>query len=161
MATTLDINPANNNNFIVIFAPSLENLAEPPVEYFARTVNLPSWSMPGAPAQFQNADFSMPSNSRSKDELSIEFILTERLSNMKFFRKWSRMGQKGQGDILECFKDITLVFLDSNKNPVDKWRYLHAFPVQISPLSLDHGIMDTVPLTFNVSFAFAEETWDE
>lgn len=157
----LDLNPANNNNFIVVFTPHVKELVQPPIEYFARTVNLPGWSMPGAGTQYQNADFSMPSNSRTKDELSIEFILTERLSNLKFFRRWSQMGQKGQGDILECFKDIALLFLDSNKQPIDKWRYLQAFPTMISPLSLDHGIVDTVPATFTVNFAFAEETWDE
>ena len=57
--------------------------------------------------------------------------------------------------------DIALIFLDSNKQPVDKWRYLQAFPTNITPLSLDTGIVDTVPNTFTVSFAFAEETWDE
>lgn len=158
---TLDRNPSNNNNFLVVFTPHITELAEPPVEYFARTVNLPGWSMPGAATQYRNADFSMPSNSRTKDELTIEFILTERLSNLKFFRRWSQKGQHGQGDILECFKDITLIFLDSNKQPIDKWRYLQAFPTNISPLSLDTGIVDTIPSTFSVSFAFAEEKWDE
>ena len=161
MTSPLDLNPSNSNNFLLVFTPHLSEIVQPPVEYFARTVNLPGWSMPGAAAQYQNADFSLPSNSRTKDELSVEFILTERLSNMKFFRRWSRLGQRGEGNILECFKDITLIFLDSNKNAVDRWYYKQAFPTNITPLSLDTGIVDTVPNTFTVSFSFAEESWDE
>ena len=44
---TLDRNPSNNNNFLVVFTPHITELAEPPIEYFARSVNLPGWSMPG------------------------------------------------------------------------------------------------------------------
>lgn len=157
----LDLNPANNNNFMIVLSPHVKDIASPPVQYFARTVNLPGWSMPGAAAQYQNADFSMPSNSRTKDELSIEFMLTERMSNLKYFRRWSQMGQRGEGDVLECFKDISIIFLDSNKNPIDTWRYLQAFPIMMTPLSLDHGIVDTIPLVFTVAFMFAEEVWDE
>lgn len=155
MSTEFDLNPAQNNNFIL----SIEALK---VDYFARSVTFPSLMMPGADTPYRGAPVSMPSNSRGKEDISVEFILAEDLSNYVFFRKWALLGIKGDGDITECLKDITVAMLDSNKRPIPgvKPRFLHAFPTTISALTLEHGVVDPLPLTFTVNFSFAKEVWE-
>lgn len=159
ISTDDNLNPASNNSFILVFTDT-ENPGSP-VQYFARGVTLPGYSMPGVGFAYKNSQGSLPNNTRDKDDLSVEFLVSENLKNYKFFRRWAQKGQKGAGYIEECFKDIALIFLDSNKQPIDTWRYLAAFPTNVSQLSLEHGVMDNMPLTFTVNFAFAEEDWDE
>lgn len=154
-----NINTANQNNFLIVLTDATNGTK---ISYFARTVTLPGWSMGGAPMEFRNAEFSMPSNTRNKDDLSIEFLLTEELGNLIYFREWGDLGRHGEGDITECLRDISLIFLDSNKEPFGKpWRYLNAFPTNISPLTLESGIVDTMPLTFTVNFMFNQEIWND
>lgn len=156
MSTEFDLNPAQNNNFII----SIEALK---VDYFARSVTFPSLMMSGADTPYRGAPVSMPSNSRGKEDVSVEFILAENLSNYIFFRKWAMLGISGRGLIDECFKDITITMLDSNKQPIPgvKPRFRSAFPTTVSALTLEHGVVDPLPLTFTVAFAFAEEVWGE
>ena len=153
-----DLNTAANNNFILVFNDV--GAEGKPARYFARGATLPGFSMPGAPVSYQGQDFALPSNSRDRDDLSCEFLVAQNLNNYKFFRRWAALGKRGTRGIDECFKDITLIFLDANKNEIDKSRYLCAFPTNISQLSLEHGVMDSTPMTFTVNFAFAEELWE-
>lgn len=154
MSTEFDLNAAQNNNFII-------SISTAKVDYFARSVTFPSLTMPGADTPYRGQPVSMPSNSRSKDDLTIEFILAENLHNYIFFRLWALLGTQGKGDITECFKDITITMLDSNKQPIAdvKPRFLSAYPTNVSALSLEHGVVDPLPVTFTVGFAFAKEEW--
>lgn len=149
-------NPANNNNFLVTIAG-----AGFTVNYWARSVTFPAVTMPGADMSYQNKQFSVPSNTRGKDDLNIEFILEERLKNFKFFRRWMKKGLYGDGPIHECLLDISVFLLDSNKQPIDEMKYKGSFPTNISNLTFEHGIIDAIPMTFSVGFQFMEEVLGE
>jgi hypothetical protein len=153
-STSFNNNPANNNNFLVRIAG-----AGITVDYWARSVTLPTLSMPGADMAYQNKQFSMPSNTSMKDELTIEFMLEEKLKNYIYFRRWAKKGLYGEGPINDCLLDMSIFFLDSNKQPAEELKYKGCFPTNISGLTLEHGVIDVIPNTFNVNFQFMEEVF--
>lgn len=149
-------NPANNNNFLITISGGGKS-----VDYWARAVTLPGFMMTGADMNYQNKQFSLPSNTRQKDELTIDFIVEERLTNVKFIRNWMRKGLYGDGPIQDCLLDLTVFFLDSNKTPVDQIIYKGAFPTNMGQLSLESGIIDAIPMTISVGFQYMEEVFGE
>ena len=154
MESTDDLNPALTHNYIINIGGSN------PVSYFARSVTLPGWDVAAIDTPFNTHRMAMPSNSRTRDVLVVEMILSEKLSNYKEIRKWGKTALRGAGDITECMKDVTVVMLDSNKKPIDDIKYNGCYPCTISNLTLESGIVDTMPQTFTVTFMYEEEDWE-
>lgn len=152
-----DLNPSYNSNFTIIF----NEIGGSQLSYMARSVILPGFDVAAIDVPYRTHNLAMPGNSRARETLSVEFILSERYKNYKYVRRWARKALKGEGDILECLKDVTVVILDSNKNPIDQIVYRGCYPNNITSLNLESGIVDTMPLTFTVTFMFEEEVWDD
>lgn len=150
------LNPALTNSFEVVITDAN---VDSPISYFVRSVTIPGVSMPGADANYQRHPTPMPSNSRNRETLGIEFILSEDYSNYHFFKKWAFVAEFGEGDITEAMKDIAVIILSSNKTPIAKFSYKNCAPSDISPLTLEHGAIDAQPQSFTVNFLFMEEVF--
>ncbi len=131
------------------------------VSYFARSVILPGFDVGAIDTPYNTNNLAMPGNSRARETLSVEFILAERFANYKQLRRWSRLALYGEGDISECMKDVTVIMLDSNKQPIENIVYTGCYPNNITSLNLESGIVDTMPHTFTATFMFQEEVWDD
>lgn len=153
--TANNLNPAQSNNFQVVISGGKNR-----IDYWARMVTLPGYSMPSAPTQYRNNEFSLPSNSRDLDNLQIEFLLDEDFENYKFFRRWMEEGLYGDGPIQNVMLDLTVIAMSSVKHPLHNFKFESSFPTMVSQLTLEHGIVDTLPLTFTVSFNYTKEVLD-
>lgn len=151
----MQTNYLNPTSFLV----SVERL--PNVEFFTQRAILPSVSMSAVttPNPLKNL-YNVPDHLEYA-ELDLSFILDENMNNYIEVLRWmegiSTPETLSQFDRLKKTKDgivsdIVVILTNSHKNPHIEFRFKDAFPLTISPISLDITPGDIVNPEVTVTF---------
>lgn len=137
----------------------------PGVEFFVQSVNIPSVSI----AQIdQNTPFKIipvPGDRLTYGELPLSFIVNETMSNYIEVYNWLRdlsfNEEFPQFDGIKnseygILTDISIVIMNSHKNPNINIQFRDCFPVSLSDITLDTTQTDVIYPTATVSFTFRD-----
>jgi hypothetical protein len=123
----------------------------PNVEFFAQKMLLPG--ITANPVETQTPlrpFFNVPDHLRFSD-LDLSFIIDENMNNYTEVFNW--LVGLGTPDTLNQYKnlrdskeglvsDITIILLNSHKNPNIKFTFINAFPIGLTPVSFDIAQQD-------------------
>lgn len=123
----------------------------PHVEFFAQKLLLPG--VTANPVETQTplrAFYSVPDHLRYAD-FDLSFVIDENMSNYIEVYDWLK--GIGTPDSLQQYKtlensaegltsDVTILILNSHKNPNIRINFINAFPIGITPVSLDITAQD-------------------
>ncbi len=145
------------------FVVSVKRL--PGVQFFSQTVNIPSVSI----AQVdQNTPFKIvpvPGDRLTYGELPLSFIVDESMSNYIEVYDWLRAlsfnEEFPQFDGIKTSEygiltDISIVIMNSHKNPNIEIQFRDCFPVSLSDITLDTTQTDVIYPQATVSFTFRD-----
>lgn len=172
--TTINKSILNKNNFRLL----IDKI--PTVEYYVKSVNIPSLSFTETVAGAGvGLDAYFPGDKVEFGTLNITFLIDEDLENFKEVYEWmnaivpvadpadyknyvgsstTSTGQLSNVDNdLNQYSDITLV-INTNKNIPNKFfRFRDAFPISLGEISLESGA-DNETVTCEVQFRFSYYT---
>lgn len=142
-----DLNIAYNVNFKLVFPQS------PELDYFTQSVTMPGMSLGEVETPWQNFGGYTPGNRVNYDPLNVSFLLMENMDNYFYLVDWiGRVADKGA--INDQVQDVSLLILNNNRLGNKVIKYVGMFPTNISDLSLESNVQDSVPLTFNATFRY-------
>ena len=158
-----NINPFSSSGFMI----TLHRLKQ--LEFSAQRVGIPSLSgnPPNQPTYFKTLPQTY--DTVTFGQLSIDFILDEKLTALREIQKWIRgIGFPESHDEWVNLRDskeglrsdITIHVLNSKKLETMKINFINAFPVDISEVSLNVTDSSTVFPICTVSFAFDDYKFD-
>lgn len=123
----------------------------PNVEFFAQKLLLPGVSANAVETQTPlQAFYSVPDHLRFAD-FDLSFIIDENMENYREIFDWLKgigtPNSLSQYDDLKNSKegivsDVTVLLFNSHKNPNIKFTFTNAFPIGITPVSLDMSQQD-------------------
>lgn len=126
----------------------------PTVNYFAQNCELPGLSMGGIDSPYKNNQGVLPSNRIDYDPWTFSFIVDEDYTNFRILFAWMKMFERGGGNVVGVFKDISLHLLTSNKTGGQKVTFFGAVPMTLSALSFDSGTIEPMPITCSATFRY-------
>lgn len=160
-----NINPLSPNGFLF----SIQKL--PSLNFFCQQVNLPG-IMLGAP-EFGNPfrTTPIPGETLTYDQLSIQFIVDENMTNYKSIYNWivalgfptsydeylTFINEDERGitnELAKNFSDATLQILGSNNLAIRTVQFIDLFPVAIDSLMFQSTNQDVNYLVGNASFRY-------
>lgn len=123
----------------------------PNVEFFSQKLLLPGVTANSVETQTPlRAYYSVPDHLRFAD-FDLSFIIDENMENYQEIFNWLRgmatPDNLNQYKTLEASKeglvsDVTVLLLNSHKNPNIKFTFQNAFPIGLTPVSLDMSQQD-------------------
>jgi len=149
----------------------------PKVDFLCQSANIPSISMGTAIQPTYLKDIPVPGDKVLYDDLSIRFLVDEKMENYLAIHKWitglgypenlgqydqlrkddrrtdGRVGDDGDPRYFE-FSDATLQILNSNYKPSVLINFKDAFPVSLSTLDFDVTARDYSYFTAEVTFKY-------
>ena len=149
----------------------------PKVDFLCQSANIPSISMGTAIQPTYLKDIAVPGDKVLYDDLSIRFLVDEKMENYLAIHKWitglgypenlgqydqlrkddrrtdGRVGDDGDPRYFE-FSDATLQILNSNYKPSVLINFKDAFPISLSTLDFDVTARDYSYFTAEVTFKY-------
>ena len=132
----------------------------PNTVYLCQSVNLPGISIGETqqPSPF-SVKIRRPGTSMQQENLTLNFIVNENMSNWMEIRKWISIltGEKTYQQNAwenEKYSDATLVMLNSNSNPFIKVTFNRCFPLELGGINFATTVSDITPAVASVSFAY-------
>ncbi len=148
MNKSINRNPALGTSF-KLEIPGFEE-----VNYFVQTTELPSVTMSGVDAPYQNYATNVPSNRIEFDPMNLTFLVDEDFANYEKLYHWMVETTMTEPVVPEMMKNITLHLTNSSKNHKLSFRYHKAYPTMLSALPFDSTVTDAIPLTCSASFRY-------
>lgn len=151
------------NNYLSTGGFDIKVSRLPHVEFFAQKFTIPSISAEPVETQTPLRSFySVPDKLRFAD-LDLAFIIDENMNNYIEIFEWLK--GLGSPDNLQQYaaledskegltSDISVILLNSHKNPNIKFTFLNAFPTGLTPISLDMSQQDVVYAEATVSMRY-------
>ena len=134
------------NNYLSTGGFDIKISRLPNVEFFSQRLLLPAVSANAVETQTPlRAFYSVPDHLRYAD-FDLTFIIDENMENYREVYRWLQgigtPDNLGQYKSLEASKeglvsDITVLLLNSHKNPNIKFTFINTFPIGLTPVSLD------------------------
>ena len=133
----------------------------PHLVYFCQSVNLPGITRGETvlPTPFAT-QVRRPGTSLKFDDLSLEFIVNENMSNWTEIRDWFTLLLNEKNYLQqsynerEKFSDATLILMNSASKAVVEVSFKDVFPIELGSIQFDSKITDIVPATSKVTFAY-------
>ena len=133
----------------------------PEIEYHCQRISIPSLIL-GGPVLVPTplSDTPNPGDKVTFDNLSIDFIVDEDLSNYKEVYNWI----VGLGfpesfdqfrDLDELTSDATIITLTNNMQPNSEFKFRDCFPVSIGNIDFDASNTGLDPIIVSASFSFS------
>lgn len=122
------------------------------LEYFCTSVSLPGVTLPNVETNFRNFYAQISGDSLAYDNLSVTFIVDEKLKNYLEVFTWMH---KNSHEEIE-YKDMTLSILTNQNNTNKQIRFNSAIPIALSNLEFNTQTTDVEYLTCTVDFAYTQ-----
>jgi len=166
-----------NRNYMSPVGFKLILTKTPKVDFLCQSANIPQISMVTAVQPTYLKDIPVPGDKVLYDDLSIRFLVDERMENYLAIYKWitglgypeslgqydqlrkddirtdRRIGDDGDPRYFE-FSDATLQVLGSNYKPTIHVNFKDAFPIALSTLDFDVSQRDYSFFTASVTFKY-------
>ena len=166
-----------NRNYMSPLGFKLVITKTPKVDFLCQSANIPQISMGTAVQPTYLKDIPVPGDKVLYDDLSIRFLVDEKMENYLAIYKWitglgypeslgqydqlrkddirtdTRVGDDGDPRYFE-FSDATLQVLGSNYKPSIHVNFKDAFPISLSTLDFDVSQRDYSFFTASVTFKY-------
>lgn len=139
----------------------------PNVNFFAQKTNLPGISGEAVPINTPLATIIKNFDHITFHPLQVTFKLDETLSNYLEIHNWMRalgptknykgyqqLQKNSEASGLGLYSELSLIFLDSNKNPKIEAIFMDAFPTDLSDIYFDTTQRGVAYHTATVTFAY-------
>lgn len=126
---------------------TVTNVEMPNVSATPSVINGRQRNMPGMPDKIEYG------------ELNITFLINENMTNYLEMHDWI-FGLVKEVDDRKKTRDLTLIVLNSNNNPVRTIRFIDAFPTNLAGSTFDVTASDATYLTSTVTFVYSYYTID-
>jgi hypothetical protein len=140
----------------------------PTTTFTCQRANLPSLTLPHAPAPYALLEIPYAGDHIDYGELDIEFIVTEDMQNWLEIRDWLTELGSPENPLTEYavlanaqpttsfgpYTTATVTLLDGKRNPLMIATYYHLFPTYISELVFDVRDEDVKYLTAEATFKY-------
>jgi hypothetical protein len=164
--TALDHNPSTLN-----FLPALDFKLIikrcPHVEFFCQKINLPGMTGESAPVNIPFATIKRNYDHLNFHPLTVSFKIDEDFINYMEIHNWMRalgspkdtigykqLKQNAEYSGIGLYSELSVMFLDSKKNPKIEVTYLDAFPTDISDLYFETDAADVKYHLATVTFDY-------
>jgi hypothetical protein len=147
------------------FVVSVKRL--PNVQFFTQSVNIPSFSMQLIEQPNPFKPIPVPGDRAVYGDLPISFIVDESMDNYIEVYNWMKglafpdnFNQYRNLDVSEygLLTDISIVVMNSHKNPNIEFQFKDCFPVSLSDVTLDTTQSDLIYPQATVTFTFKDFT---
>jgi hypothetical protein len=147
------------------FVVSVKRL--PNVQFFTQSVNIPSFSMQLIEQPTPFKPIPVPGDRAVYGDLPISFIVDESMNNYIEVYNWMKglafpdnFNQYRNLDNSEygIYTDISIVVMNSHKNPNIEFQFKDCFPVSLSDVTLDTTQSDLIYPQATVTFTFKDFT---
>lgn len=133
----------------------------PHLVYFCQSVNLPGMSIGETtlPTPFSTL-VRRPGTSLKFENLTLEFIINENMSNWTEIRDWITLLLNEKNYLQqspnerEKFSDATLILMNSASKAVVEVSFKDVFPIELASVQFDSKVTDILPATSKVTFAY-------
>lgn len=161
-----NINPLSPNGFTF----SITKL--PNVSFFCQRVTLPNITLPAIDQMNPFSNRPIPGEIMSFSELSVQFLIDERMLNYESIFKWMvALGFPESHDqykafigtqtstiyteLAKNFSDGTLGVLDSQNNTIKKFKFFDLFPIALDAIQFESTAMDVNYVLGNATFRYS------
>lgn len=142
-----------NNAISTSFKLEIEGLED--FTYFVQRTSMPQVECSAIPVPFQKWQVKLPDNVIVYEDLVVEFLVDEDFVNYDALFKWLLRARDANSPLIaECFKEISLFRLSSNKVPIAEIVFHDAFPTTLSDIPLQSNTSTADPLTCTVRFSY-------
>ena len=147
------------------FVVSVKRL--PNVQFFTQSVNIPSFSMQIVEQPNPFKPVPVPGDRAVYGDLPISFMVDESMNNYIEVYNWMKglvfpdnFNQYRNLDNSEygIYTDISIVVMNSHKNPNIEFQFKDCFPVSLSDVTLDTTQSDLIYPQATVTFTFKDFT---
>lgn len=140
-------NQALSNSYRLII-PGLEEF-----NYFIQNAELPGVSMMGVDTPYQQFGLSAPSNRIEYETMNVGFLVDEDYKNYEQILRWME-GIRDTEPVMDTIRDVTLHILSSNKAGIAGIKLIGAYPVMLSSIPLDTGVVDATPIVCSMTLRY-------
>lgn len=141
------------NNYLSTGGFAIKIARLPNVEFFSQKVLLPGVTANPVETQTPLRKFYNVPDHINYADLDLTFIIDENMENYREIYEWLK--GIGTPDTLEQYdrlqasaeglvSDVTIMLLNSHKNPNVEFTFSNAFPIGLTPISLDLAQQDVV-----------------
>jgi hypothetical protein len=139
-------------------------------QFFCQTVNIPGISMGEAKINTPMLDVYAPGNKLTYDELSITFLVDEKLQSWQDLHSWFRAMASPEGfsernrlseiqnqytkTMKKSYSDATLTVLSNLNNPTLRVQFFNVFPISLSSIQFDTKESADNIITADATFRF-------
>ena len=166
-----NINALNPNGFTFSIAKL------PNVSFFCQRVMIPSITVASIERPTPFATTPIPGEIMTFSELSIQFLIDDRMENYKAIFNWmialgfpeshdqysSYMNsQKGTvySELARNYSDATIGILDAQNNPTNAFKFYDIFPISLDPVQFESTAMDVNYVIGSATFKYTYFTVD-
>lgn len=167
--TALNRTPENTNLLQPTkFLLSFDRIAS--AQFFCQTVNIPGISMGAAKIGTPMLDVYAPGNKLAYEELSITFLVDEKLQSWQDLHAWFRAMASPEGfternrlseiqnqytkTMKKSYSDATLTVLSNLNNPSLRVQFFNVFPTSLSGIKFDTKQSADNIITADATFRF-------
>lgn len=142
----------------------------PEVEFFTQTLEIPSMSTAGIVVDNPFNYTHITPNKVTYGNLNLSFIVDESMKNYRSVFDWitgvgfpQNFGQYKNLETSEegLISDISIIMMNSNKNPNIVVHFKDCFPISLSPIRLDTTSPQLIYPTATVSFTYTYFTIEQ
>ena len=147
-------NNYTNNAIPTSFNMTIKNIQG--VSFNLTNYTHPSVSLGQAQVSHKDANFKLPSNVITYDDLALSFIVDENLVNYQEVYDWMLRCKPLVGSplLIHELRDITVIITNSHKVPKLKIVYTDAFPTNLGALGYATNLSDADILSCDATLAY-------
>jgi hypothetical protein len=138
-------------------------------QYFCQSVNVPGVSLGQAPINFPGIDVFAPGNKISYSQLTIRFLVDEKLQSWIDLHNWFRSiaaptgtDERNRLSAIQNqsktkstpYSDGTLTVLSALNNPLIRVKFYNLFPVNLADIQFDTSLSADDTVTAEATFQF-------
>jgi len=138
------------------FRLTMDNQRYPNAQFSVQTVALPEVTATPAPLNTRQRNIFSTPDKLEYGELSLTFLVDEGFLNYQELHDWIVGLVTVQEDrTIKKTRDLTLIVLNSNNNPIREFQFVDAFPTSLSSIPFDITSTDVQYLIGTVSFQYS------
>lgn len=151
------------NNYLSTGGFNISIKRMPNVSFFTQKATIPGLSASGITAPSPLNKYFEPGDELGYEDLTLEFMIDEKMFNYIEVQKWlvgltspqsTNQYKELKSSEFGLKSDITLIILNSHKNPVVKVTYYDCFPISLDSVQMDTNNSDVAYAVANASFKY-------
>ena len=124
--------------------------------FSVQRVEIPDITADGAPMNLPQRNIAFAADKLTYADLNVTFLVDEDFTNYVEIHDWM-YGAVTQADdpTVAKYKDISLLVLSSHNNVVREFKFVKAFPINLSSIAFDATLTEAEYLTASVVFHYS------